>query len=187
MPSTRRPEALDGLPIVLPARPTHRDCGGRIRPAAYGLPATCDACAADPVPDSDILPPEALTARARHLVLCPAPSECANHPEQLTPAEWDTVRPVWGRGSWPNTARTTTEAARLAHYGRPTHWVATARPDVWGGPMYCGSGPLHHHPTEAAAFDCALTKSNPAEWTTCPVWPSTTTGGPTRGLGGLDG
>ncbi len=38
-------------------RPTHRDCGGRIRPAAYGYPATCDACAAEPVPTADIIPP----------------------------------------------------------------------------------------------------------------------------------
>ena len=46
-----------GWPPALPERPTHRDCGGRIRPAAYGLPATCDACAADRVAAADIIPP----------------------------------------------------------------------------------------------------------------------------------
>ncbi len=35
-------------------RPTHRDCGGRIRPAAFGYPATCDACDAGPVSAANI-------------------------------------------------------------------------------------------------------------------------------------
>ena len=114
---------------------------------------------------------EALTARGRHLVLCPDPAECADHPENLTAAEWSEIRPEWGAGSWPSTARYTAERAAMAMYGPAWCWVAEARGDRWGGPMYCGPAGDHSHPTEAEAFNCAASKSNPAEWRTRPIWP----------------